>query len=66
MVKDGVFSHKIDDVSIVEEILNHKNFLNCFISSKVTAILVNGGFLPSGGVAYGRVGACSLRSRLVL
>ena len=29
------------------------------------AILVNGGVLPRGGVASGRVCACSLRSRLV-
>ena len=36
------------------------------MGSKVSAILVNGGILPRGGVASGRVCACSLRSRLVL
>ena len=29
------------------------------------AVLVNGGILPRGGVASGKVCACSLRSRLV-
>ena len=42
-----------------------KGHLNRFIGSKVTAIFVNGGILPSGGVASGRVCACSLRRRLV-
>ena len=34
-----------------ESLLN----LNCFIGSKVTAILLNGWILPTGGVALGRV-----------
>ena len=46
------------------EILNLEGHLNRFIGSKVTAILVNRGILPSGGVASGRVCACSLHSRL--
>ena len=33
--------------------------------SKVTVILLKGWILPIGGVALGKVGACSLRSRLV-
>ena len=33
--------------------------------SKVTAIVLNGGILPSGEVASGRVCTCGLRSRLV-
>ena len=33
--------------------------------SKVTTILLKGMILPIGGVASGRVCACSLRSRLV-
>ena len=53
MVKDGAFSHKIDYVFY--EILNLEGHLNCFIGSKVTGILVNGGILSSGGVASGRV-----------
>ena len=44
MVKYGSFSHKIDYVPIFEENLNLKGHLNRFIGSKVTAILVNGGF----------------------
>ena len=66
MVEDGAFSHKIDYVTILKEILNLEGYLNCFIGSKVMAILVNGEILPSGGVALGRVCSCSLRSRLVL
>ena len=50
----------------VQNIRNLEGHLNRFVGSKVTAILVNGGILPSGGVALGRVCACSLRSRLVL
>ena len=38
------FSHKIDYVLIFLEILNIKGHLNHFIGSKVTEILVNGGF----------------------
>ena len=45
------------------EILNLKWHPNCFINSKVTAILVNLGILPCGGVALGRV---CVYSRLVL
>ena len=65
MVKDGAFTHEIDYVSIFLEILNLEGHLNRVIGSKVTASLVNGGILLSGGVASGRVFACSLRSRLV-
>ena len=65
MVKGGAFSHQIDYVSIFLELLNLKGHLICFIGSKVTTILVNGGILPSGGVALGRVCACILRSGLV-
>ena len=46
-VIDGAFSHKIDCVSI----LNLEGNLNCFIGSKVTAMLVNRDILPSGEVA---------------
>ena len=65
MVKDIAFSHKIDYFSNFMEILNLKGHLSCFIGSKVTVILVNGGILPSDEVASGRVCVCSLRSRLV-
>ena len=65
MVKDGAFSHIIDYDSIFEENLNLDGHLNRYIGSKVTAILVNGGILPCGGVASGRVCGSSLRSRIV-
>ena len=40
--------------TIFEEIVCLEGHLNRFISSKVTVISVNGGILPSGGVALGR------------
>ena len=46
--------------------LNFKGNLNCMIGSKVTTVLLEGWILPIGGVASGRVCACSLRSRLVI
>ena len=61
----GAFSHKIDYVTIVKEILNPERHLNCITGSKVTAILLNGWILPINGDSSGRVCACSLRSRLV-
>ena len=38
---------------------------NHCIGSKVTAILMNGWILPTGGASWGRFCVCSLRSRLV-
>jgi hypothetical protein len=46
--------------------LNPEGHQNRITGSKVTAILVKGQILPTGGGASGRVCACSLRSRLVL
>jgi hypothetical protein len=37
------------------ENLNYEGHLNRFIGSKVMALLVNGGILPRGEVASGRV-----------
>ena len=65
MVEDGALSHKIDYVAIFKEILNLEDYLNRITGSRVTAILLNGWVLPVGGVASGRVCACSLRSRFV-
>jgi hypothetical protein len=65
MVADGAFSHKIDYVTIVKEILNPERHPNCITGSKVPAILLNGWILPIGGASSGTVCACSLRSRLV-
>ena len=45
--------------------LNLEGHLNCYIGSKVTAILVKGGILPKGVVALGRVCLCSLSSKFV-
>ena len=51
MLKDGAFRHTIDYVSIFKETLHLEGYLNRFVGSKVTAISVNRGILPSGGVA---------------
>ena len=64
-VADGVFSHKIDYITIFPEILIPQGHQNRIIGSKVTAILLNGWILSIGGASSGRVCACSLRSRLV-
>ena len=46
IVEDGAFSHKIDYVTIFQEILNLKGHSNRITGSKVTAILLNGWILP--------------------
>ena len=45
--------------------LNPEGYQNPISGSKVTVILLKGLIFPIGGVASGRVCACSLRSRLV-
>ena len=45
-VTDGAFIHKIDYVTIFKEILNPKGHPNRITGSKVTVILLNGGFFP--------------------
>ena len=45
-VADGAFSHKIDYITILKEILNPEGHPNRITGSKVTAILLNGGFCP--------------------
>ena len=65
-VIDGASYTKIDYVEKISEILNIEGHTNFVIGSKVLEILLNEGILPIGGVALGRVCACSLRSRLVL
>ena len=64
MVKDGAFSHNMTLFKCLGD-LNLEGPQNCLIGSKVMAILVKRDILPSGRVAFGRVCACSLRSRLV-
>ena len=48
-------SHKTNYIDIFSEILNLEGHLNRCIGSKVTAILLKGRILPTGGVASGRV-----------
>ena len=64
-VADGAFSHKIDYITILKEILNYKGHQNRNNDSKVTEILLNGWILLIGEASSGRVCACSLRSRLI-
>ena len=54
-VQNGASSRKTNYFDIFSEILNLEGNLNRCIGSKVTAILLNGWILPSGGVASGRV-----------
>ena len=65
MVNNGASSHKTNYIDIFSDILNPEGHQNRCIGSKVTAILLNGWNLPTGGASSGRVCACSLRSRLV-
>ena len=51
MVGDGAFSHRIEWLQNVLNILNLKGHQNCTIGSKVMALLLNGWSLPIGGVA---------------
>ena len=48
---EGAFSHKIDYVTIFEEILNLEGHQNCITGSKVTAILLNWWILLFGGAS---------------
>ena len=59
--KDGDFSHKIDYGIFFQEISNLKGHQNRTTGSTVMAILLNGQILYIGGLAWGRVCACSLR-----
>ena len=55
MVEDGAFSHKIDYVTIFQEILNLERHPNHITGSKVTATLLNWWILSFSEVASGRV-----------
>ena len=54
---DSSFSYKIHIV--IKNFLNPEEHQNPISGSKVTAILLKGLILPIGGVASGRVCACS-------
>ena len=51
MVEDGALSHKIDYVTIFQEILNPEGHPNRITGSNVTVILLNGWILPIGGAS---------------
>ena len=51
MVVDGASTHKIDYVTIFEEILNLEGHLNRITGLRVNAILLNVWLLPIGGAS---------------
>ena len=55
MVEYGAFSHKVNYVTIISEILNLEGHPNRTAGSKVMAILLNVWILPIGVVASSRV-----------
>ena len=65
MVRDRSSIYKIDYVIVIKNFLNPKGHQHPISGLKVMAILLKGWILPIGGVASGRVCACSLCSRLV-
>ena len=65
IVKNCASSHETNYIFFFFEIQNLVGHSNCCIGSKVTMILLNGWILSTGGVALGRVCACSLHRRLV-
>ena len=48
MVENGALSHKIDYITIFEDILNLEGNLNCTTGSRVAAILLNAWIFPIG------------------
>ena len=63
---DNSSRYKINYVIVIKKFLNHKEHQHAISGWKDMAILLKGRILPIGGVASGRIYACSLRSRLVL
>ena len=53
-------------LTFFSEIPNLERYLNHCIGSKVTAILINGCILPTGGVALGRVCPAACAAGLLL
>ena len=58
--KNGASSHKTNYIDIFPEILNLEGHLNRCMGLTVTAILLNGWILPTGGVAFGEGLPCRL------
>ena len=56
----------MDYVIVIKKFLNPEGHKNPISGSKLRAILLKGLIWPIGGVALGRVCACSLRNGLVL
>ena len=54
MVNNGASSHKTNYIDIVSEILSLEGHRNLSIGLKVTAILMNGWILPTGGACIGK------------
>ena len=48
-------SHEINYVTHIRDLLDFKEYYNCIIGLKLTAIWLNAWILPNGGVALGRV-----------
>ena len=65
MVWNGVASDKIEYVIQVLGHYDSQIYINRFVGPKVMTILQDGRTFPIGGVALGRVCACSRHSRLV-
>ena len=66
LIGDSSLIDKMDYVKVTKSFLNPEGYQNSISGFKVTAILLKALILPIGGVAFGRVCASSLRSRLVL
>ena len=66
-VNESITRLFIDYVIVIKNFLNPKGHQNPISGSKVTAVLLKGWIWPIsiGGVAFRRVCACRLRSRLV-
>ena len=58
-VRDNTSSYKIDYVIVIKNFLNPEGHQNHMSGSTVTAILLKEWILPIGGVASGRICACS-------
>ena len=65
-VRDSSSNYIIDYVIVIKNLFNPEGHANPISGLKVTTILLKAWIWPTGGVASGRVCACSLRSRLIL
>ena len=63
--QDFASRHITNYIDILSEIISLEGHQNRCIGSKVTANLLNGWILPTGGASSGLVCACSVRTKLV-